>query len=105
MLDPKPAGPMTGGSFWGSVHGAQALFDGTATQISGIKVVDPYTLEIDLDNPNQSFLNIIAMPFGFVIPKEAVGGGGGGFGAWGVGGGGVGVGGWGGGWVVGFGVV
>ena len=72
MLDPKTAGPMTGGSFWGSVHGAQALFDGTATQISGIKVVDPYTLEIDLDNPNQSFLNIIAMPFGFVIPKEAV---------------------------------
>ena len=72
MLDPKTAGPMTGGSFWGSVHGAQELFDGTATHISGIKVVDPYTLEIDLDNPNQSFLNILAMPFGFVIPKEAV---------------------------------
>lgn len=72
MLDPKTAGPMTGGSFWGGIHGAQDFFNGSATQISGIKVVDPYTLEVDLDTPNQSFLNIVAMPFGFVIPKEAV---------------------------------
>src|SRR3984893_4907772 len=72
MLDPKTAGPMTGGSFWGGIHGAQDFFGGTATQIAGIKVIDPYTLEVDLDNPNQSFLNIVAMPFGFVIPKEAV---------------------------------
>jgi peptide/nickel transport system substrate-binding protein/oligopeptide transport system substrate-binding protein len=72
MLDPKTAGPMTGGSFWGSVHGAQDFFNGTTTSIPGFKVIDPSTLEIDLDSPNQSFLNIIAMPFGFVIPKEAV---------------------------------
>ena len=72
MLDPKTAGPMTGGSFWGGVHGAQDFYNGAATSISGIKVIDPSTLEIDLDTPNQSFLNIIAMPFGFVIPKEAV---------------------------------
>ena len=72
MLDPNTAGPMTGGSFWGGVHGAQDFYNGAATSISGIKVVDPSTLEIDLDTPNQSFLNIIAMPFGFVIPKEAV---------------------------------
>ena len=72
MLNPKTAGPMTGGPFWGGVHGAQDFFSGTATQIAGIKVVDPYTLEVDLDTPSQSFLNIVAMPFGFVIPKEAV---------------------------------
>jgi ABC-type transport system substrate-binding protein len=72
MLNPETAGPMTGGSFWGGVHGAQDFYSGTATSISGFKVIDPSTLEIDLDTPNQSFLNIIAMPFGFVIPKEAV---------------------------------
>lgn len=72
MLDPKTAGPMTGGPFWGGIHGAQDFFNGAAANISGIKVVDPYTLEVDLDSPNQSFLNIVAMPFGFVIPKEAV---------------------------------
>src|ERR1700704_2410347 len=72
MLDPKTAGPMTGGSFWGGVHGAQDFFAGTTTSIPGFKVIDPSTLEIDLDSPNQSFLNIIAMPFGFVVAKEAV---------------------------------
>jgi ABC-type transport system substrate-binding protein len=72
MLDPKTAGPMTGGSFWGGVHGAQDFYSGATTSIPGFKVIDPSTLEIDLDSPNQSFLNIIAMPFGFVIPKEAV---------------------------------
>jgi len=72
MLNPKTQGPMTGGSFWGSITGAADVYSGKTTTISGIKVVDPYTLEIDLDSPNQSFLNVLAMPFGFVIPKEAV---------------------------------
>lgn len=72
MLDPKTAGPMTGGPFWGGVTGAQDFFAGNSAHVSGIKVVDTYTLEVDLDAPNQSFLNIVAMPFGFVIPKEAV---------------------------------
>ena len=72
MLAPATAGPMTGGPFWGGVHGAPDFFNGKATSISGIKVLDPYTLEVDLDSPNLAFLNIVAMPFGFVIPKEAV---------------------------------
>ena len=72
MLNPKTQGPMTGGSFWGSITGAADVYSGKTTQISGIKVIDPSTLEIDLDSPNQSFLNVLAMPFGFVIPKEAV---------------------------------
>ncbi|HYM51534.1 MAG TPA: ABC transporter substrate-binding protein [Candidatus Limnocylindrales bacterium] len=72
MLDPKTAGPMTGGPFWGSVTGAQDFFNGKTTSVSGIKAIDPYTLEIDLDTPNLAFSNILAMPFAFVIPKEAV---------------------------------
>ncbi len=72
MLDPKTNGPMTGGPFWGVLTGSADFFNGKATSISGIKVVDPNTLEVDLDMPNQSFLNIVAMPFGFVVPKEAV---------------------------------
>lgn len=72
MLDPKTNGPMTGGPFWGGLTGSADFFNGRATHIPGIKVVDANTIEIDLDSPNQSFLNIVAMPFGFVIPKEAV---------------------------------
>jgi len=65
MLNPKTQGPMTGGPFWASVSGTADFYSGKSDHISGIKVVDPYTLEVDLDTPNQSFLNIIAMPFGF----------------------------------------
>lgn len=72
MLNPTTQGPMTGGSFWGGITGAQDFYGGKVDHISGIKVVDPNTLEVDLDAPNESFLNIVAMPFGFVIPKEAV---------------------------------
>jgi len=72
MLNPKTQGPMTGGSFWGSITGAADVYSGKTTQLSGIKVIDPNTLEIDLDTPNQSFLNVLAMPFGFVLAKEAV---------------------------------
>ena len=72
MLDPKTNGPMTGGPFWGVLTGSADFFNGRATSISGLKVLDPNTLEVDLDTPNQSFLNIVAMPFGFVVPKEAV---------------------------------
>ena len=72
MLDPKTNGPMTGGGFWSPVTGTGDFWNGKATQVSGIKVVDANTLEVDLDTPNQSFLNIVAMPFGFVIPKEEV---------------------------------
>src|SRR6267378_3615969 len=52
MLNPNTAGPMTGGSFWGGVHGAQDFYAGTTTSIPGFKVIDPSTLEIDLDTPN-----------------------------------------------------
>jgi ABC-type oligopeptide transport system substrate-binding subunit len=72
MLDPKTQGPMTGGPFWGGITGAQDFYAGKADHISGIKAVDQYTLEVDLDTANQTFLNVIAMPFGFVVPKEAV---------------------------------
>lgn len=72
MLDPKTNGPMTGGPFWGGVHGADDFFNGKTHDLPGLKVIDDYTIEIDLDSPNLAFLNIVAMPFGFVLPKEEV---------------------------------
>ena len=72
MLNPTTQGPMTGGPFWSGVTGAQDFFNGKANQVSGIKVIDRYTLEVDLDAANQSFLNVLAMEFAAVVPKEAV---------------------------------
>lgn len=40
--------------------------------VSGIKVVDNYTLDITLEQPFASFLYLLAMPFATVFPREAV---------------------------------
>ncbi len=40
--------------------------------VEGVQVVDDYTLVIRLQKPFSSFLHILAMPFGYVFPKEAV---------------------------------
>jgi oligopeptide transport system substrate-binding protein len=40
--------------------------------VAGIQVIDDYTLEITLEKPLASFLYLLATPFTFVFPKEAV---------------------------------
>jgi oligopeptide transport system substrate-binding protein len=57
-------------SFYTGIVGAQAYYDGKAKDVPGLKVVDKYTLEIDLENPDGAFLDKLAIPFAWVIPKE-----------------------------------
>ncbi len=65
---------------WGSwvshyllgIQGAQEVLDGKAKQVSGIEVVDPYTLRITLTAPDMTFLNMLALPGSWVVPKEEV---------------------------------
>ncbi len=45
--------------------------DNPATELSGVKVVDPATVEITLTAPTASFLNQLALPGGMVVAKEA----------------------------------
>ncbi|MEZ4887893.1 MAG: ABC transporter substrate-binding protein [Chitinophagales bacterium] len=40
--------------------------------VEGVKVIDDYTIQISLQKPFSSFLHILAMPFGYVFPQEAV---------------------------------
>ena len=60
------------------IAGARAFWDATAKGkkpaggVEGVKVIDDYTVEIKLNQPFSSFLHILAMPFGYVFPKEAV---------------------------------
>lgn len=42
-----------------------------ATELSGVKAVDPSTVEITLKAPTASFLNQLALPGGMVVAKEA----------------------------------
>ena len=40
------------------------------TDLSGVKVVDPYTVEITLSQPDATFLHVMALNFASVVPKE-----------------------------------
>jgi len=63
--------------FQDRVVGANAYYESTykgaplAAGVSGIKAVDKYTLQIDLEYPFRGFLNMLTMPFTWVFPKEA----------------------------------
>lgn len=54
------------------IVGATDVASGKAKTASGIKVVDPQTLEITLDAPLAYFLSLLTFPTTFVTPKKLV---------------------------------
>jgi peptide/nickel transport system substrate-binding protein/oligopeptide transport system substrate-binding protein len=73
ILDPKltPSPSPVGGAFFSIIAGSEAVLDGTAPTATGIRAIDPLTVEIELNAPDKRLLNILAMPFGSVLPAEA----------------------------------
>jgi len=55
-----------------SIEGAQAVLDGTTKEATGIQVLDKYTIRFQLTAPDMTFLNILALPNNWVVPKEEV---------------------------------
>ncbi|MCC7050432.1 MAG: ABC transporter substrate-binding protein, partial [Bacteroidia bacterium] len=59
------------------VKGANEYYQSTLNKkplqggVSGIKVVDANTIQIDLLKPYSGFLNLLAMPYAWIYPKEA----------------------------------
>jgi oligopeptide transport system substrate-binding protein len=70
VLDPKTGSP--GAGFFVGIQGAQDFVDGKATSVTGIKVVDPSTVQFTLAAPDVTFLNKMALNFAFIVPKEEV---------------------------------
>ncbi|PZR00120.1 MAG: peptide ABC transporter substrate-binding protein [Cereibacter sphaeroides] len=67
VTDPATQSP--GAGFFGSIAGFEnAGPDG----LSGVKVIDPLTVEITLSRPDATFLHVMALNFASVVPKEAV---------------------------------
>jgi peptide/nickel transport system substrate-binding protein/oligopeptide transport system substrate-binding protein len=54
------------------IAGANAYIKGTAKSVSGIQVVDPYTVRFTLAQPLASFPYVMAISANFIVPKEAV---------------------------------
>jgi len=67
-----PATKSPGQGFFLTIKGAQEFIDGKATSVEGIKKIDPLTVEFTLAQPDVTFLNVMALNFAFIVPKEEV---------------------------------
>ncbi len=70
ILDPTGKSPNT----WilDKISGAKAFMKGESSEVSGIKINDPYVIQITLEKPFSPFLNLLTMTAAYVVPKEEV---------------------------------
>ncbi|MDH4231342.1 MAG: ABC transporter substrate-binding protein [Nitrospirota bacterium] len=54
------------------ISGAKDFMQGRVSDISGIEIPDPYTVEIKLEQPFSPFLQLLTMTAAYVLPKEEV---------------------------------
>lgn len=77
LCEANPENQAFGITFQGRVVGADEYYQSTANKkplpegVSGIKVIDNHTLQINLKYPFAGFLNILSHPGCWVYPKEA----------------------------------
>jgi oligopeptide transport system substrate-binding protein len=60
------------GYYLSNIVGSMDVTNGKAATVSGVKVIDAQTLEIDLQNPSVYFLYQLTFPASFVVPKKAI---------------------------------
>ena len=68
----KPETQSPGAGFFATIAGFDDFQSGAATELAGIKIVDPATIEFTLSQPDATFLHKMALNFAHVVPKEAV---------------------------------
>ena len=70
VVNPKTQSP--GAGFFASIKGHEEVAGGKSESLSGVTVVDPSTIKIELSRPDATFLHVMAINFAHVVPKEAV---------------------------------
>jgi peptide/nickel transport system substrate-binding protein/oligopeptide transport system substrate-binding protein len=68
----SPATQSPGGGYFGAIKGYDEMVAGKATGLSGVTAPDDKTVGIALTRPDATFLHLMAINFGFVVPKEEV---------------------------------
>jgi len=68
----KAVASTTASSYLKDIVGASEVLSGKATTISGLKVVDPYTITVTLDAPKPYWLGNMTYPCAYVVCKEAI---------------------------------
>ena len=67
-LSPKLSSPVAP-EYMGDIQGALDVYSGKATQLSGVKVVDPETIAITLTKPKAYWIDTLTYPTGWVECK------------------------------------
>lgn len=62
----------TAATYLGNIVGVKDVLAGKASQISGVKVIDNYTLQVTINSPESYFLYKLAFPASFVVEKQNV---------------------------------
>ena len=62
----------TAATYLGDIVGVKDMLTGKADQISGVKVIDDYTLQVTIDSPKSYFLYKLTYPPSFVVDKNNV---------------------------------
>jgi oligopeptide transport system substrate-binding protein len=65
-------GSLTAPTYLGDVVGVADVVAGKATEISGVKVVSDYVLQVTIDAPRSYFLSRLTYPTAFVVDKANV---------------------------------
>jgi oligopeptide transport system substrate-binding protein len=65
-------GSGTAGAYLGDIVGAKEVLAGESKKISGVRVLDDYTIEVTIDAPRSYFLYKMAYPTAYVIDKTNV---------------------------------
>ncbi len=63
---------MTAATYLGDIVGADDVLQGKATELSGVTVIDDYTLQVDIEAPRAYFLEKLTYPTAFVVDSETV---------------------------------
>ncbi|UCE05134.1 MAG: ABC transporter substrate-binding protein, partial [bacterium] len=71
ILNPETHSPVA--SLFLNIKGAKVFHEGQCSEVEGLKILDRYTIQIQLDEPFAPFLSILAMANAKVIPKELAG--------------------------------
>jgi ABC-type transport system substrate-binding protein len=70
LLEPKTGG--TSEAFFEEIAGAKEFRAGKAADVRGLRAPRRDTIEIELEQPDPSFLYVLTLPGALVVPREAV---------------------------------
>jgi oligopeptide transport system substrate-binding protein len=69
-------GSLTAGTYLNDIVGAGDVLAGRATELTGVRALNDYTLEVTIDAPRAYFLDKMAYPTSFVVDRDNVASGG-----------------------------